>query len=157
MKFHLAIMAVLATTTPALAEGEAVMGDAVAGEAVFAKCQTCHAVIDPDGNQLAGKGSKTGPNLYGVIGRVAGTYPEFKYGDDIIAAGAAGLIWDQAQLAVYVQDPSGFLKEILQDKGAKGKMMFKLTGDEDSANVAAYLATFGAVVDPAAAAATTTP
>lgn len=152
MKFQLTVLAAFALAAPAFAEG-----DAAAGEAVFAKCQTCHSVIDADGNTLAGKGSKTGPNLYAIIGRPAGTYPEFKYGDDMIAAGAAGLIWDEAQIAVYVQDPSAFLKEILADKGAKGKMMFKLKGEADAANVAAYLASLSPAPAADAAAATTTP
>lgn len=151
MKFHFAVLAVLASAAaPAFAEG-----DAAAGEAVFAKCQTCHSVIDADGNTLAGKGSKTGPNLYGIIGRVAGSYPEFKYGDSIVAAGAAGMIWDEAQLATYVQDPANFWKDYLKDKGAKSKMMFKLKGEEDAANVAAYLASLAPPVDGAAAATTT--
>ncbi len=133
---------------PALAESHAA-GDAEAGAKVFNQCQTCHVVMNEAGEVLAGKKAKTGPNLYGIIGRAAGTYPEFKYGDDMIAAGAAGLIWDEAKIAAYVQDPSGFLKETLADKSAKGMMMFKLKKPEDAANVAAFLASLMPAAAPA--------
>lgn len=135
MKSTLTLLAVLATAAaPAFAGG-----DAVKGEAVFKQCQACHVVVDPAGKVLAGKASKTGPNLYGVSGRVAGSYPEFKYGESIVAAGAAGLVWDEATLVAYVQDPAGFLKERLGDKTAKAKMAFKVKNAESAADVYAYL------------------
>jgi cytochrome c len=130
---------------PALAEG-----DIEAGKKVFNQCQTCHVVVNDAGETLAGKKAKTGPNLYAVIGRTAGTYPEFKYGDDMIAAGAAGLVWDEALIIEYVQDPTGFLKTRLDDKGAKGMMSFKLKKPEDAANVAAFLASLAPAADAAA-------
>ena len=135
MKSTLALFAVLAAVAaPAFAGG-----DAVKGEAVFKQCQACHVVVDPAGKVLAGKASKTGPNLYGVIGRVAGSYPEFKYGESMIAAGAAGLVWDEAKFVEYVQDPQAFLKAQLADKSAKGKMAFKVKNAESAADVYAYL------------------
>jgi cytochrome c len=139
MKFKLAIIAVLATAAavPAFAAG-----DATKGEALFKQCQTCHSVVDADGKVLAGKGAKTGPNLFGVFGRQAGTYPDFKYGDSIVAAGAAGLKWDEASFTAYVQDPVAFLKDKLGDKGAKAKMMFKVKNAEAAADVYAYLSQF---------------
>lgn len=90
-----------------------------------------------DGTDIV-KGGRTGPNLYGVIGRQAGTADGFRYGDSIVAAGAAGLVWDAANLAEYVQDPKKFLQTYLDDKGAKSKMSFKLK--DGGADVAAYLA-----------------
>lgn len=147
MKFTLATIAVLASAAvPAFAAG-----DAAKGEANFKQCQTCHAVVDDTGALLAGKG-KVGPNLYGVFGRQAGSYPDFKYGESVVAAGAAGLIWDEAQFITYVQDPTKFLKETLGDKGAKSKMMFKVKGEEAAADLYAYLSQFS----PAPAEATTT-
>ncbi|MGH1453621.1 MAG: c-type cytochrome [Paracoccaceae bacterium] len=128
--------ATLAFATPLLAESHAAMGDADAGEKGFKKCKSCHMIAN--GDETIVKGGKTGPNLYGVIGRTAGTAEDFKYGDDLVAAGAAGLVWDEATLASYVADPRGFLQETLDDSGAKSKMTFKLKkGGED---VAAYLA-----------------
>jgi cytochrome c len=137
MKSKLALLAVLVmATTPAFAAG-----DAANGEKDFKQCQTCHAVIDDTGAVLAGKG-KIGPNLYGVFGRVAGSYPDFKYGDSIVAAGAAGLVWDEATFFEYVQDPTKFLQTRLDDKKAKSKMAFKAKDAETAADLYAYLSQF---------------
>ena len=84
------------------------------------------------------KGGKTGPNLYGVVGRAVASDPGFKYGDGIAAAGATGAVWDEAAIAAYVVDPAAWLKATTGDDGAKSKMSFKLPkGGED---VASYLA-----------------
>jgi cytochrome c len=144
MKFTLsAIAATVLMTAPAFAAG-----DAAKGEANFKQCQACHMVADDTGAVLAGKG-KTGPNLYGVFGRQAGSYPEFKYGESIVAAGAAGLVWNEAEFIAYVQDPAAYLKEKLGDKGAKSKMAFKVKDEAAAADLYAYLSQFS----PAAAAA----
>lgn len=112
-------------------------GDAAKGEAEFKKCKACHSITAPDGTAIQ-KGGKTGPNLYGVIGRQIGTAADFAYGDSIKAAGADGRTWDEASLASYVTDPTTWLKDTTGDTAAKTKMTFKLAkGAED---VAAYLA-----------------
>lgn len=115
-------------------------GDPAAGEKVFSKCKVCHSITAEDGTAIQ-KGGKVGPNLYGVIGRQAGTYPDFKYGPSIVAAGAAGLVWDEAKIAQYDPDPAKFLETFLNDPKAKSKMMFKLPSGAD--DVAAYLASVG--------------
>jgi cytochrome c len=126
------ILAAVLLSSPALA------ADAAKGEADFKKCKSCHAITAADGTEVV-KGGKTGPNLWGVIGRQIGTYPDFKYGDSIVAAGADGSVWDEASIAAYLVDPAAFLKEKTGDAGAKSKMTFKLAkGGED---MAAYLAT----------------
>jgi cytochrome c len=133
-RFHTALALTLALATPALAEG-----DIAKGENDFKKCKACHAIVADDGTVIQ-KGGKTGPNLYGVIGRaVAGT--EFAYGDSIKAVGAAGTVWDEASLAAYVADPTGWLKEATGDAAAKSKMSFKLA--KGGADMAAYLASTG--------------
>lgn len=125
------LLVALVMAGPALAAG-----DAAKGESEFKKCKACHSIIKDDGTEIV-KGGKTGPNLYGVIGRaVAST--DFAYGDGIKAVGASGLVWDEALLAAYVADPTTFLKEKTGDAAAKSKMAFKLAkGGED---IAAYLA-----------------
>lgn len=148
MKLKFTLIALLATSAPAFAAG-----DAAKGEAIFKQCQTCHIVADADGNVLAGKAAKTGPNLYGIVGSAAGVYPDFKYGDDLLAAGAAGLVWDEATLVAYVQNPSQFLKDTLGDKGAKGKMQFQVKDPVKAADVVAYIASLAPAVAPAADAA----
>jgi cytochrome c len=114
-------------------------GDPAAGEKVFKQCQTCHTVVAPDGTVLAGKAAKTGPNLYGVVGRPAGSYPDFKYGDSMLAANAKGLVWDEEQIVKYVHDPTAFLKDYLADPKARGKMTFKLKTEQEAHDVVAYL------------------
>ena len=119
-----------------LSAAPALAGDAALGEAEFKKCKACHAITAPDGTEVQ-KGGKTGPNLWGLDGKAVGSTAEFKYGESILAAGAAGKVWDEASLAVYVTDPAAWLKEATDDDDSKSKMTFKLTkGAED---MAAYL------------------
>ena len=131
MLFRLIVAAAL-LSSPAFA------GDAAKGEADFKKCKSCHAITATDGTEIV-KGGKTGPNLFGVIGRQIGSVADFKDGDAIVAAGADGSVWDEASLAAYVVDPAKWLQDKTGDAAAKSKMTFKLAkGGED---MAAYLAT----------------
>ena len=126
-----ATLALTLLAAPALADG-----DAAKGAKEFGKCKSCHMIATAD--EIIVKGGKTGPNLFGVIGRTAGT-ADFKYGADLVAAGEAGLVWSEKTLARYIEDPRAFLQDLLGDKGAKSRMSFKMRkGAED---VAAYLAT----------------
>jgi cytochrome c len=147
MRLTLTAIAFASLAAPTFAQ------DIEAGAKVFNQCQTCHVVQNEAGETLAGKNAKTGPNLYGVIGRVAGSYEGFKYGAGIEELTAAGYVWTEADLAVYVLDPTGFLDEKTGDKKAKSKMMFKLKKPEDGVNVAAFLASLAPAVAPAADAA----
>lgn len=125
-----ALVALLVLTAPALAQ------DAAKGESEFKKCKACHAIEAPDGTAIQ-KGGKTGPNLYGVVGRtVAST--DFAYGDSLKSVGAAGTTWDEASLVAYIANPTAWLKEATGDSGAKSKMSFKLA--KGGADVVAYLA-----------------
>lgn len=128
----LTLMLLLASGAPAIA------GDVAKGETGFNKCKACHAIVAPDGTAVI-KGGKTGPNLFGVIGRQIGAAPDYKYGDSLVTTGADGSVWDEAALAAYVADPNAWLKEKTGDPAARSKMTFKLPkGGED---LAAYLAT----------------
>ena len=119
-------------------------GDAAAGEEAFSQCVTCHVVEDPSGEVLAGRGAQTGPNLYGVAMRQAGIIEDFRYSDSMVEAGEAGLVWDEANFVPYVQDPTGHLREVLDDRRARGKMTYKLRDEQEAVDLYAYLATFGA-------------
>lgn len=124
-------LASLAFAAPSFAEG-----NVANGEKEFGKCKSCHMVVAPDGAEIV-KGGKTGPNLYGVIGRPAAS-GDFKYGASLKAAGEKGLVWDVASLAEYTVDPVAFLKKATGDDKAKSNMSFKLKkGGED---IAAWLA-----------------
>lgn len=121
----LATAAVALLAVPAFAEG-----DAAKGEKGFNKCKACHMIVSDEGETII-KGGKTGPNLYGLPGRTAGT-ADFKYGADLVAAGEAGLVWDETTFVTYSADPKAFLKEYLDKSSAKSKMSFKLKkGAED--------------------------
>lgn len=127
-------------STPVFADGHAT-GNAEAGQKVFNKCKACHMIQDAEGTDIV-KGGRTGPNLYGLYTRVAGS-TDFKYGDSIVQAGEAGLAWDEANFVSYVADPKKFLAEYNDDKRAKSKMSFKLTNAGDAADVWAYLVSVG--------------
>lgn len=127
-------------SAPVFADGHAT-GDAEAGEKVFNKCKACHMIQDADGNDIV-KGGRTGPNLYGLYTRVAGS-ADFRYGDSIVEAGEGGLVWNEEEFVNYVADPKKYLAEVTGDKRAKSKMAFKLRDDEDAADVWAYIVSVG--------------
>lgn len=125
-------LVLLALAAPALAEG-----DAEKGAKDFGKCRACHAIVAPDGTALVA-GGKTGPNLFGVIGRAAGSAEGYSYSEALTGLGAAGEIWTEADLAAYLTDPNAFVQQKTGDAQARTKMTFKLNrGQED---IAAYLA-----------------
>jgi cytochrome c len=100
-------------------------GDAAKGEKVFKKCKACHAIEE-------GK-NKTGPSLYGVVGREAGLVEGYKYSK---AMAGSGLVWDAETLDGFLTKPKSYLKGT--------KMSFAgLKKEDDRANVIAYLATLG--------------
>ncbi len=129
------VFAVLAA--PVMAEG-----DAAAGEEAFGRqCVSCHIVADGDGNVLAGRRARTGPNLYNLVARGIGT-ADFDYGDSIVEYGATGATWTEEAFVGYVMDPTGYLREALDDRRARAKMSFQVRSADDAANIYAYLATF---------------
>lgn len=113
------------------------------GENEFNKCGTCHRIEGPDGLIGRFKG-KTGPNLYGVAGRKAGSDETFsrssgktKYGKGLVAAAEKGLVWDKDSFGKYVHDPKDFLKEYLGESSVQVKMAAQKSSDTDA--VWAYL------------------
>ncbi|MFK7755042.1 MAG: cytochrome c family protein [Sedimentitalea sp.] len=139
MKHLLIAAATVALTGPAFADGHA-SGDAEAGAAAFNRqCVACHVVADADGEILAGRKARTGPNLYAIAGRPIGSVDGFRYGKSIVKLGKDGIVWDEEKFVGYVQDPTGWLKETLDDKKARGKMAFKVRKEADAADIYAYL------------------
>ena len=131
MKTPLLAATLLVIAAPAFA------GDTAKGEADFKKCKACHSIIAADGTAIQ-KGGKVGPNLFGVIGRTAGSLEGFSYGASILVAKDKGVVWDEASVAEYLVDPSAWLQKVTGDPAAKSKMTFKIKdGDDD---IAAYLA-----------------
>jgi len=142
-KLWIAALAGAMLAYPALAQD----GDAAAGEDAFRQCATCHAIVDGAGEVIAGRANvRTGPNLYGIVGRAAGSYEGFRYRPDIVAAGEGGLVWDQASLTAYLQDPAGFLTETI-GKNARSGMAYQVRDAAEAANLAAFLAQHGAATN----------
>ena len=112
-------------------------GDVEKGEKVFKKCSNCHMVGE-------GAKHKSGPILNNLFGRVAGTAEGFekKYGDSLVEAGAAGLVWTEEEVFEYLLHPRDYLRAKLDDKKAKSKMSQRFKKEEDRKNVIAYLKTF---------------
>jgi len=69
------------------------------GRNVFMKCQPCHSA-------KAGGPHVVGPNLYGVIGRKAGTAPGYKYSG---VFRQVNFTWERVNLDLYLQDPARFV------------------------------------------------
>lgn len=123
LKLTVAALALVSFTGMAQAEG-----DAAKGEKVFKKCKACHKV-----GEKAKKG--VGPALNNIIGAAAGKQEGYKYSKAMIAKGADGLVWDDANLDKYLKKPKDLVKGT--------KMAFPgLKKDADRANVIAYLKKF---------------
>ncbi|WP_019962817.1 c-type cytochrome [Pannonibacter phragmitetus] len=74
--------------------------DAAKGRKVFAKCAICHKVGPDAGVTSAGVG------LNGIVGKTIGSEPGFQYSTAMAALGAEGKVWDEAFLALFLQDPA---------------------------------------------------
>ena len=124
------VLAAVAATIVSICRptGAAQAGDAAAGEQVFKKiCTTCHSA-EPGIN-------KTGPSLYGVMGRKAGStdFPRYK------GLVGADFTWDAAKLDSYLQDPKAFVIANTQNKTTA--MTYALKDPTQRADVIAYLET----------------
>ncbi|WP_166581988.1 cytochrome c family protein [Rubellimicrobium sp. CFH 75288] len=119
-------------------------GDAAAGETLFARqCVSCHIIADESGEVLAGRASRTGPNLYQVVGRVPGSREDFNYSRALEAYGALGVVWEQENLVSYLLDPNAHLREALGDAGARSQMAYRVRNEEQAVDIVAYLESFG--------------
>ncbi len=147
MKTFKLVAALSVLAAPAFAEGHA-QGDAAAGEEQFNRqCVACHVVQNDDGEILAGRNAKTGPNLFGVAGRAPGAVEGFRYGDSIVELGEAGAIWNEANFVGYVQDPTDWLREKLDNRRARGKMAYQVRSEDEAYDLYAFLATFTEAAD----------
>lgn len=111
--------AAAAGATPAAA----VVGDAAAGEKVFAKCKACHSIDKGGANGI-------GPNLYGIVGdAIAQGRGGFAFSDALKAHKGN---WDNATLDQWLAGPAKF--------AAGTKMTFAGIDDaKQRADVIAYL------------------
>lgn len=98
-------------------------------------CVACHT-FDKGGH------SKIGPNLWGIAGAKAAHDPNYgKYGEDFLAAAAAGLTWTDANLDAYIAEPVGFLREVLGKRSVRTYMVTRVPREADRAAILDYLKT----------------
>ena len=107
-------------------------GDLIRGEELAQSCLGCHQV-GPDAKNFVG------PVLSNVYGRQIGSYPGFGYSDGVKALGDDGRVWNEALLFGWLEGPSDFLREQLDDPSANSRMFFQLENAQDRADVIAYL------------------
>jgi cytochrome c len=69
------------------------------GEAKFAVCRSCHTTAE-------GGADMTGPNLWGVFGRKAGSKADFSYSDDLKNA---PWTWDADRINKWIENPRAVL------------------------------------------------
>ena len=99
-------------------------GNANNGTVVFNRCAICH-------DKTKGGPNKLGPQLFGVVGRKAGTYPGFSYSS---AMRSAGFQWTPAKLDAYLASPASVVPS--------NKMAFAGIADaRQRADLIAYLQT----------------
>ena len=76
------------------------MGDLAHGQKVFKKCSACHMIANDGKNMI-------GPNLWGVIGRKAGSIGDYKYSKAMIAYGKN---WSFEEMNSYLIKPQAYIK-----------------------------------------------
>lgn len=103
----------------------ALVGDAAKGKKTFRKkCMGCHT---PD----KGEADRTGPNLWGIVGREKGASENFRYSASLRAMGG---VWSEADILGFIAGPRTFLPDT--------KMTFAgLKKAQDRADIVAYLNT----------------
>lgn len=72
-----------------------------------------------------------GPNLFGVMGRRAGSKPRYAYSD---AMKTSGVVWNEASLKSFVMDPNAVVP-------AANMMFAAIKSPAQADDVVAYLAT----------------
>jgi cytochrome c len=138
-KFALAAAATLLSAS--VAYGQEASGDAAAGESVFRQCAACHNVVNDAGDVLAGRPNmRTGPNLYGIGGRLVGSVEDFRYSPGLQAVNEMGVEWGEENFANYIVDPTGWIRETTGDDSLRGAMAAqRMRGDTDAVDLYAYL------------------
>ena len=106
--------------------------DAASGELAFNNaCRTCHT-INKDDNRL-------GPNLYQIIGRTAGSAPNYAYSS---AMAGADFVWDQEKLDRFIQNPDAVVP------GNAMKPYGGMASADTRAKVIAFLRSLASVRSP---------
>jgi len=117
----LCLGAALITAGAALAQSvsEPRHGDPLRGRTLYQGCTGCHSLDDND----------IGPRHRGVVGRKAGSLPDYTYSP---ALKASGLTWDAASLDRWLSNPQALVPGT--------KMYFSLADPQSRADIIAFLA-----------------
>ena len=110
------VFLLLAIASPATA------ADPDHGKALYQTCAACHTER-PDA---------LGPSLKGVVGRKSAALEDFRYSNPMKRA---NLVWDEANLRAYIQDPQAKVKGNRMPYGG-------LTDTKDVDDIIAYLKTY---------------
>ncbi len=122
--FYVVLLALAFAAPASTVAAEA--GDVGEGRKVFKVCKNCHSAKQ-------GKTGTFGPNLYQVVGRVAGAVPGYPYSDSFANAEFA---WTPERIDEFIADPKGVYPDTT--------MVFKGVPDAtDRANLIAYLIAAG--------------
>lgn len=97
-----ALLGAIALAALGLTGAAARAQDVENGQSVFRQCRACHQIGATAKNLV-------GPQLTGIVGRKAGTVDGFNYSEANKAAGAKGLMWDEATLLKYLENPLQFM------------------------------------------------
>ena len=98
--------------------------EGVSGQQAFNNaCRTCHIVREGD--------NRLGPNLHKIVGRKAGSLPDYAFSS---AMKEAGFIWDEEKLDRFIANPD----EVVP--GNSMKPYAGLTSSDDRAKIVAFLA-----------------
>jgi len=117
--------ALLAMSLLVIAPIRVLAQDAAAGEKDFLVCRACHQ-IGPNAKNAVG------PVLNGVVGRTAGTFPDYTYSE---ANKGSVLVWTPEELDKYLTSPQTVVPHT--------KMIFPGLKDEQKRkDVIAYLSQF---------------
>jgi cytochrome c len=89
-------------------------------------CRTCHTTKEGD--------NRVGPHLHNIIGRKAGSLPNYRYSE---AMQSADFVWDEDKLGRFIENPEALVP---------GNGMTPYTGvrsAEDKAKIIAFLKSSG--------------
>ena len=111
-------LALLALAALSRVQPAAAAADAAHGAQVYKTCALCHA-FEKNG---------AGPKHAGVVGRTAGTVPDYRYSP---ALQKSGIVWTEATLDKWLADPQALVPGT--------KMFFNLDSAQDRADVIEYL------------------
>jgi cytochrome c len=74
--------------------------NATEGAKIFKKCAACHSIAE-------GGANKIGPALWGVLGRAAGSIPDYKYSKAMVAYGKN---WSFEEMNGFLIKPKDWIK-----------------------------------------------